>query len=273
MGKIIQSEFNIGTTSFIKKLGWADNIEYLKDKVDHIMLLFLENEGSCALPNIQELQRIKEITNQYSIPLSVHLPHYIHLGSLSETQRVKSIDTVKSMIDFVQFNKLDIEYFVLHPDIYTKSTQPVKQQSQENMYRSMKEIVTYLPTSRKIALETLYFDFDLLKEIITELNLSVIVDTGQNIRYGFDYIKYIKNYFPYIVDIHLHGFDGISDHHSLKCFDKLDLKKLFTLLRQLKYDKNLLIEVHSEEKLKESLTVLKDIGIILPNDSGSLKLL
>jgi sugar phosphate isomerase/epimerase len=246
--------FNVGTTSFIKWDTWQENVKYLHNKVDYIQLLLLEDIPQDRLPTQDDIKELNNLKQQFDSSYSVHLPHSIQLAIDDKRLRELSVDRVKKVIDLVQ--PLDPVYFILHGYVYDHIDNDTLQRSVNNLYNSLNEILEYYPYSRKIGLETLHFEFDHLEDLVNDLDTSVIVDVGQNIRYKKDYLSYIRKYFHRVVDIHLHGFDGKKDHCSLNKLPHSKLKEILKLLLEQRYNKNILLEVFSEKDFNESYKLL-----------------
>lgn len=253
----IRQRYKIGTSSFIIPAGWADNVHFLKDKVDHIMLLFLETgDDVCALPQTNEVDRLLSLQKTDSLNFSAHLPYNLHLGSVNEAERKFSVAAILEKLKFIDQTGLKIDHFVLHPDIVVGPDESDTKRPVLAFAKSIEEIVSGLPSGRKLALETLDFDFDLLEEIVSTYNLSVIVNISQCINYGHSYQYYTEKYLQRIVDIHLPGLESEKDRQSVEHIDSKTLKQYFQLLEKLNYKGNLLIEVHSQAKLESSYNFL-----------------
>jgi hypothetical protein len=96
----------LGTTSLIQRAGWGDNIAYLQDKVDHVLLLFLELSGSCMLPDSPEIKRIAGIQQQTGLELSAHLPRHFTASTSSSLEYI---------VSYLQSSPLKLEFFLLNP--------------------------------------------------------------------------------------------------------------------------------------------------------------
>ncbi len=247
--------FSLGTTSFIKWDTWQNNILFLKDRVDFIQLLFLEDQPQHILPTLKDLDELIELKEQFNLRYSIHLPHRIQLSHPNEKLRINSTHRIQYILDYLKV--LNPEYYVLHTYLYDMLNANSIAQQLENLGQSLELILPYVDNSRQLAVESLHFDFELLEPIIKKYDLAVVIDVGQAQRYKKDYLNYIETFFENIVDIHIHGFDGKKDHESLKNMSEHDLTHLLDMLIKKKYSKNMLLELFSEKNFEESMKIVQ----------------
>ncbi|MFA5902890.1 MAG: hypothetical protein WC836_03080 [Desulfobacula sp.] len=85
-----------------------------------------------------------------------------------------------------------------------------------------------------ISVETLDYPFSYIEPLIREFHLSVCVDAGHQIRYGYDPFQPFDTYKSRIPIIHLHGVDGSGgikkDHKALDVFSLESLNRSLLVL-------------------------------------------
>jgi sugar phosphate isomerase/epimerase len=142
-------------------------------------------------------------------------------------------------------------------------------QFQSGARASLEQILseTGIP-SRRIAIETVEFPFDLTLELADELDLSLCLDTG-HVLAGFpgwfDFFDILEKSLPRLAEIHLHdskrmseGQRGYGEDHKPLGRGDLELGRLLDRLSAARFDGPIIFELQLEEAL-ESLKVIKQI--------------
>jgi sugar phosphate isomerase/epimerase len=230
------------------------------------MALFFPN--SFAPESVHKLAQLKD---QKKLAYTLHLP----LWSVEPSTPLQSVraGSVQAVIDSIRGAQvLEPEVYVLHatgalaaefsqmrlPDIAKGF---VLRQFQQNARESLKRILaeTGIP-SRRLAIETIEFPFDLTVELAEELDLSMCLDTG-HVLVGFsgkvDFFDVLERLLPRLGEIHLHdgprpGTDGKPgyglDHQPLGSGD-LDIGRLFDRLHAAHYQAPIIFELSVEQAL------------------------
>jgi sugar phosphate isomerase/epimerase len=225
--------------------------------------LFLPHTFSPAA--IDKLLELK--TN--GITYTVHLPLWsVEPSTPLGPVRRGSVEAVTEILRATQ--PLDPEVYVLHAtgalaaEFYNMHISEIARafllrQFQSGARESLKQILaeTGVP-SRKIAIETIEFPFDLTLELADELDLSICLDTG-HVLAGFpgwfDFFDVLEKCLPRLAEIHLHdskrmpqGQRGYGEDHKPLGRGDLELGRLL--------EGPLIFELQLEEAL-ESLNVVK----------------
>jgi sugar phosphate isomerase/epimerase len=142
-------------------------------------------------------------------------------------------------------------------------------QFQSGARESLKQILseTGIP-SRRIAIETVEFPFDLTLELANELDLSICLDTG-HVLAGFpgwfDFFEILEKCLPRLAEIHLHdskrmpeGQRGYGEDHKPLGRGDLELGRLLDRLSAARFEGPIIFELQLAEAL-ESLKVIKQI--------------
>ncbi|MEA3326827.1 MAG: cobamide remodeling phosphodiesterase CbiR [Chloroflexota bacterium] len=276
-----------------------------KNPVDHILnfdrgqlvtglvhegfkLIELNGDLGLFFPTAYEnknIQRLLKLKQDMGLDYTLHLPLWsIEPSTPSEPVRLGSVDAILYVIDAVE--PLDPEVYVLHatgalaaefyrmklPEI-AKSL--VLKQFQGGAINSIKTILeeTGIP-SRKLAIETIEFPFDLTLEIAEVLDLSLCLDTG-HVLAGFSGSLSIldalnKACSPRLAEIHLHdspnfmktGQLGYGKDHQPLGKGELNTSQLFQFLKQMSFNGPIIFELTVEEA-QNSLSQLQESGVMI----------
>jgi sugar phosphate isomerase/epimerase len=100
--------------------------------------------------------------------------------------------------------------------------------------RSLHELLEDGPPARKICVETLDYDFDLVASLVKSLDLSICLDIGHLLLGGRDIPGHLNRWMDRTRVFHLHGIDPTGrDHRHLGYFPAGVLENLAARLSQL----------------------------------------
>jgi sugar phosphate isomerase/epimerase len=213
------------------------------------------------------------------VTYTVHLPLWsVEPSTPLRPVRLGSVDAVTQILRVTQL--LDPEVYVLHAtgalaaEFYNMRISEMARafllrQFQNGARESLEQILmeTGIP-SRRIAIETVEFPFDLTLELADGLDLSLCLDTG-HVLAGFpgwfDFFDVLEQCLPRLAEIHLHdsalmpvGKRGYGEDHKPLGHGDLDLGRLLDRLSAAQFKGPLIFELQLEEAL-ESLKVVKQI--------------
>ena len=239
------------------------------------MALFLPQ--SFAPPAIEKLLALKEETG---VSYTVHLP----LWSVEPSTPLQPVreGSVKAVIDNLRATlPLEPEVYVLHAtgalaaEFYRiRLTDTAKalllRLFQNNARQSLERILAETGiSSRKLAIETIEFPFDLTMELAEELDLSICLDTG-HILVGFsgplELDDILEKCLSRLAEIHLHDgpWQGPEhdigygrDHQALGKGD-LDTGRLLDRLIEANFTGPVILELTAQEALR-SLDVIRSL--------------
>ena len=239
------------------------------------MALFLPQ--SFAPPAIEKLLALKEETG---VSYTVHLP----LWSVEPSTPLQPVreGSVRVVLDNLRATlPLEPEVYVLHATgalaaefCRIRLTDTAKalllRLFQNNARQSLERILAETGiSSRKLAIETIEFPFDLTLELAEELDLSICLDTG-HIMVGFagplELFDVLERCLPRLAEIHLHdgpwqGPDHSigygKDHQALGKGD-LDTGRLLDRLLEADFSGPVILELTSKEALR-SLKVIRSL--------------
>lgn len=237
-------------------------------------LIEIGGDLSIFLPHtfeIEAIQRLVSLKDELGLSYTVHLP----LWSLEPSTPLAPVrqGSVCALIDIVNKTKpLDPEVYIIHAtgalaaEFYRMNLPgPAKtiilNQFQNAARESIKTLLseTHLP-SRKLAVETIEFPFELTLELANDLDLSMCVDTG-HVLVGFSgpitLEEAITQSLPRLSEIHLHDgpWQGPEckiryglDHQPLGSGD-LDTKKLFKQLEEVNFNGPIIFELKIQDAI------------------------
>lgn len=192
--------------------------------------------------------------------------------------------SVRDVVESIEkIEQLQPRMYVLHAtgalaSEFTRKTRGMSRQQQrsildvfqEHARQSMEEILTSSGlASRRLAIETVEFPFELTLQLAEELDLSICFDTG-HVLVGFsgnvDFFESLEQALPRLGEVHLH--DGIdprpefnvvygTDHKQLGTGD-LETERVLTTLRDAAYDGPIVFELPSE-KAVASVELIREI--------------
>ncbi len=248
-------DFKLSTTSFIYPDNIIPNVKKLGSVFDEIELLIFESMPLKVLPSVQEIQELKYLADEFGLTYNVHLPVDISLTAVSKSQRDQAVEIILNVLDLV--SPLDVTTHTLHLE-YQGINIGIDKDWYKRGFDAMGKLVQSMEKPDIISLETLDYPFELVEPIIDKYDLSVCVDAGHLIKYGYSIKSIFEKYHDKIPLIHLHGVDFSKtpprDHVSL---DKTPGDKLVDTFEVLKKFHGVVsLEVFNKKDLVSSLAWL-----------------
>jgi len=239
------------------------------------LVLFMPH--TYAPPAIERLARLKE---EKGLSFTVHLP----LWSVEPSTLLQPVrdGSVKAVLDCIRATQpLEPEAYVLHATgalaaEFTQMRLPpqakalILRQFQQSAVHSLKTILSETGiASRKLAIETIEFPFDLTLEMAELLDLSICLDVG-HVLAGFsgplDVFDVLETVLPRLGEVHLHdcpsfqreGALGYGKDHQVLGAGDLDAARLFDRLHAAAWDGPIIFELTVEEALA-SMDVVRSL--------------
>ena len=291
--------FRLATTSFIYPDRMAPNVRKLGPYFDEIELLifesrpFVQNGIACdVLPASDEIKELIDLAHEFNLSYNIHLPVDISMTDPLKSERSLAVDTVKRVMDLcaplcpsthtlhLDFSKDELwgTFGRDENDVLLAENYPQIQQWRGRAQESLMMLASTLDDPATLSIETLHYPFELLDGIIDGCGMSVCVDAGHLMKYGYDIHWIFERYGDRIPLIHLHGVDFShvaadepqftakempfekkmpKDHKGL---DRTPPEKLSAILSVLKqYNGTVSLEVFKAEDLVASLKYLHRI--------------
>jgi sugar phosphate isomerase/epimerase len=249
-----QFPFRLATTSFIYPADYATNVRRLSPRIDEVELLFFESRPE-SLPSKEVLHQLAAMAPELDLTYNVHLPLDIDLSVPQERQRRNAVHRMAAIIE--QTTLLNPTTFTLHLDCnLTGQTMKDITTWQSRTSSAVANLIDACPVDGgRISIETLHYPPQWFAPIVTEMDLTVCLDVGHIVRYGYDLDKAIDDYAPRISIVHLHGVCRGEDHRSLVWLDQRSWDILVPFLTE--FTGSVSIEVFSAQRLDRSLYELK----------------
>lgn len=249
--------FRLGTTSFIYPDHIIPNVEKLGTRFDEIELLIFESHPDEVLPTPAEIKTLVDLKQKHRVSYNVHLPIDISLTDPSRTRREQAVDRIKKVMD--RCLPLYPTTSTLHLPFQEDMTGSFDHKTFiEHCFKGLRQFIDSGFDPATISIETLDYPFDTLDDVIQELNLSVCVDVGHVLKYGFDLENIFITHQSRISIIHLHGVDmsnpPFRDHLALDLTPEEQLMPVIEFLKA--FTGTLSLEVFKKEYLDRSMDVL-----------------
>jgi len=242
--------FKLGTTSFIYPDDYIPNVKMLGPYLDEIELLLFESLPADALPSKAVIKELSLLAREYDLTYNIHLPTDVSLSDTQPEKQQQAVNTILNVIDRIA--PLCPTGYCLHLPYSQNSSAPDTVKSwQRRVLKNLQKILTAGIAAESIAVENLDYRFDLIDDILAELNLSVCLDIGHLIANGNDLNALFNKYCDITSMIHLHGVKNGQDHLAM---DKLPPKFREPVLAILKrFTASVSLEVFAFDDLKFSL--------------------
>lgn len=247
--------FKIGTTSFIYPTNYVQNVSMLGPYLDEIELIFFESTPA-SLPSKDEIGVLVSLSNEYNLSYNIHHPLDIFPGTPDASLRQFAVDTIRRIIDLttplspythtlhLPFEGIDYEY------------ESIKRWK-AHISQSMESLRSAGIDGELISVETLNYPIEWVEDILMDFNLSVCMDMGHLIIYGFSMKDVFGKYHDNTSIIHLHGARDGRDHRALDFLKKSNLKTILEILKR--FTGVVSLEVFSYDHLLSSLNFLEKV--------------
>jgi sugar phosphate isomerase/epimerase len=251
--------FRVGTTSFVYRGSWLNNVQRLAERVDDVEILFFEGDDISSLPSEDEMLAIAELRAAHDLTLSLHTPLNASLASASDFERTLGVSRVLRAIEAAEPMRPD--NYVVH--VYLGDREGDTPPHDLNAWRDRAERSIYALLAAGVAperlcIEQLDYDLRLLEPVITAYNLPVALDVGHLQRDGRDLHGLLDHWLPRTKLIQWHGTDDTGrDHRGLDWFPEADAKRMLQTLVSARYRGVLTLEVFREQDFEESMRLLE----------------
>jgi len=258
---LLDKPFKLGTTSFIFPDHIVPNVKKLGPFFDEIELLVFESMPEDVLPSKEDVTTLLSLSQDLDLTYNIHLPTDVSLTHESLNKRQKARDTILKVIDL--FTPLAPTTHTLHLDMLPDLKNDMGNQKklkkwEEQARQSLDAVLSEISNPGTISIETLDYPFSCLESLVEELNLSVCIDAGHQIKYGHNLLKTFETHKVRTPIIHLHGVDfsdqKIKDHTSLDKLPPKYFRQVQTILEE--FTGVVSLEVFNLENLNRSLTHL-----------------
>jgi len=254
--------FRLGTTSYIIPADLSANVAFLADKVDDIELVLFESEEIGNLPDAATVRILKKTADRFDLTYTVHLPLDTWMGHERPSVRLRSVDNCLRVIE--RTAPLSPFAYVLHfhGDRQGEVPSPDMERWIDGHRRSVERLLQEVD-SQDLCIETLDYPYSIIEDVVSDYKLSVCLDLGHLLLYGYALEDYLDRYLTRTRVLHLHGIEKGKDHSSLSFLPAGLLMKLVDRLGNgSNNSKVLTVEIFDERAFYGSLDVLRRIPLI-----------
>lgn len=252
--------YRLGTTSFIQPADLLPNVRYLAPRLDDVELVLFESDEITNLPGPAVVDELARVAATYGLSYTVHLPLDVFLGAFDEQVRRASIDKALRVIELTR--PLRPFALVVHLEADVRdgrgSVDPPRWRSQ--LRRSLIDLRECGIDLGDLCVETLDYPLDMVGDLIEDLDLSVCLDVGHLMLYGFDLDEHLQRWGDRCRVVHLHGIRDGKDHRDIAGTDPALLRRLLSFLEADDVQRVLTLEVFDDNDLQRSLQTLKDLS-------------
>ncbi|MEJ2101851.1 MAG: cobamide remodeling phosphodiesterase CbiR [Desulfobacterales bacterium] len=207
-----------------------------------------------VLPGSAVIAELSDLAEKYDLTYNVHLPTDISITDPLPSKQKQAVDTILSIIDLT--SPLSPSGYVLHIAYNRDSFDAKMVKKWHNQALSnLKKILAAAIQPDSIWVETLDYPYELLTDIIHELNLNMCLDLGHLMLHGYDIKSAYSACASKTAMIHLHGFRDNRDHLDLSTLSDDHIEPVFWILRQ--FTQTVSLEVFSFDQLQASLAFLE----------------
>lgn len=185
----------------------------------------------------EQAEKIKQLSKQFNISLSIHAPYYINLNSKDKLEASK-----KRILDCCDIaNSLGVKHIVFHAGFYGKET---KEETYENIKQQILELQRIIKENNwnvELTPETtgkinVFGSLDEILRLVKETNCSFCIDFAHlKARYQKEYnLKEVIEKIKHFKHLHCH-FSGINyTEKGERNHIPIDIKEFKELLDELR---------------------------------------
>ena len=246
--------FTLSTTSFIYPDDYLPNISMLGPYFDEIELLLFESNDIESLFPESVVDELSCLARDLNIGYNVHLPTDISISAQDVRLQQAAVDSYTKTIE--RMLPLAPSTFCLHvpydeDDAEKNTVKRWRDRVRSNLYRLLGGAIE----GSLLSIETLDYPVDFIENIVMELNLSICMDVGHLILYGYDVMDVFNRYSSKISSIHLHGVENTQDHLTLDRMPQQYIQPVIEILKR--FTGILSVEVFYYHHLNPSLLILE----------------
>ena len=225
----------------------------------------------CSMPHKIDWKAMKDCKDIF---FTVHLPESLQVGELYEPARKREIDYIMKLIKLFRTNG-DITKFTLHFDagiVMTLTDRKVYmfEEYKEDYLNSLrKSFKTLSKFAAKLGVTICFentwtypFLLEGYQEILKWDNLFFVLDAGHDERSDKTASKFFMKHPNRIKHIHMHDFDGSTDHKELGT-GKVNVGEYVKFCQA--NNLTMLLEVRTKKELERSFKMLKFVIKTLPS--------
>lgn len=252
-------QIRLGTTSFIYRAGWADNVHRLGPRVDDVELLFFE-PGHDNRPSPEEVRRLADLGSEHHLTYCVHTPLSLQLAHPDPTERQRSVDEVLALAEHCQPFRPWAYVVHVYWGQHEHDPQPPPDRARwcAEAEASLRALREGLPEGVAVCVESLDYDLRRLQPALEGADVDVALDVGHLWRDHQPLEPLLSALGPRVRIVQCHGTDPHDrDHRGLAHVDDAQGRSLFKLLVDISFGGVVTLEVFRERDFEQSWPILE----------------
>jgi len=241
----------------IVKGSLSDNLRSLSSDLSDMEMVLFDTDGHTNMPSPDEVIRLKALCKDLGMTCTVHFPVDI---CASDDARIRRRCEDKCLRTVELFSQLAPFAWILHLTGAKRGRIPDDdiEKWRDKSRKSAERICSALDNKSKLCVETLDYDFSFIEDIVSDTGLSICLDIGHLIKFGYPVRQRIKKYMPLARVVHIHGVkpDG-TDHVDLSYCSRELISETIAMMSD-NSERVMTLEVF-EDDYEPSLKVLKEI--------------
>jgi sugar phosphate isomerase/epimerase len=222
--------------------------------LDEIELLLFESKKPGVLPSDRVIDELAGLADDFGLKYNVHLPTDVSISDPNPAKQRHAVDTTIRVMELV--NPLVPSVLTLHVPYNEDSLEAHHVKIwQDRVYGNLEKIRSSNMHKHTISIETLDYPFEIIEDIVFDLDLTICLDLGHLMVYDHNIVEVFNKYFLKTAVIHLHGVENRNDHKALdRLVDKF-VEPVVSILRR--FTGIVSLEIFSFENLTASLNFLE----------------
>jgi sugar phosphate isomerase/epimerase len=248
--------FRLSSTSYILPAPILPNVRFLGPYLDEVELVLFESHGEENLPSREDLRELHRLGREMDLTYNVHLPTDVFLGDPDPIVRRKGCSTLARYYHATRC--LEPTAYILHLDRRGADGEviPDRESFLPFFQESLEELANLDIDPGPVAVENLDYPLQWIAPLVESAGMSLCLDLGHLLFYGFEVEQYLREYLERTSMIHLHGVLNGRDHRGA---DAVPAEAWESILRFLgRYSGGVSLEVFSLEDLRASMARLED---------------
>jgi sugar phosphate isomerase/epimerase len=252
--------FRLGTTSYILPDEILPNVEFLGQYLDEIELVLFESGSQTNLPAVGEVREMARVASELGVSYNVHLPSDLFWAEPDPAARRRYCETAYSFYE--RTLPLSPSCHVLHLDS-RKADGTVERDLAawgDRVSESLAALGSMGMKLCEVAVENLEYPLQRLLPFVKDFDLSLCLDIGHLLFYGYDIGEQTTLFPEKIRMVHLHGVDNGKDHKGIHHIAEAQWRAIRKFLEG--YRGGLSIEVFSLDNLAASLGRMAELAMV-----------
>jgi sugar phosphate isomerase/epimerase len=206
--------FLLGSTSYVWEAGLLENARRLRGLVDDMQLiLFRTTDGVTNIPATDEVSRLAD-TAGTELCFSLHLPLFIHLTAEARDMRLRSMEEAAWLLALIAPLPLTVVVTHLEGSEPPECDEDGWERWRERAEQSLACLNELSPVPLCVE-NTERYPIQRALPLLEKLDQPLCIDIGHLMKMGEPVEPWIQQRLRRARAIHLHGWDGQSDHQPL----------------------------------------------------------